>query len=273
MPNIFSTMKIIEQLNIGKREGTPCEDGWIVTDDFAAVVDGSTAKIKLAPGQESPGHLAMRLVCAAIQSLPAEVTKEDAAVILTQAIANNHTYDAVGYRPTCSAVIYSNARKEVWFIGDCQGRWLGKTYKFEKLVDKVLIDIRCRVIRYYLSHGYTVEDIKKNDKGRAFIYDAMCEQLHFQNDPNRKNPYAYPVIDGQEIDPAKIKCFSVADVHEIILSSDGYPELFDTLEATEKRLEEILAKDPLCINENPASKCLIEGNRSFDDRTYLRFEI
>lgn len=266
-------MKVIEQFSIGKREGTPCEDGWIVTNDFAAVVDGSTAKIKLAPGQESPGHLAMRLVCGAIRTLPAEATKEEAAVVLTQVIANDQTYAALNYRPTCSAVIYSNARKEVWFIGDCQGRWLGKTYKFEKFVDKVLIDIRCRAIRYYLDHGYTEEDIKRHDKGRAFIYDAMCDQLHFQNDPDKRNPYAYPVIDGQPINPQRIRCYSVAGLHELILTSDGYPEVFDTLAETEAYLADVLIKDPLCIRENPASKCLIEGNRSFDDRTFLKLEL
>ena len=266
-------MKIIEAFSIGKREGTPCEDGYVVTDDFAAVVDGSTAKIKLAVGQESPGHLAMRLVCAAIQTLPASATKEEAICILTQTIANDHTYDAANYRPTCSAVIYSNARKEIWFIGDCQARWLGTTYKFEKLVDRVLIDIRCRAIRYYLSHGYTEEDIKRNDKGRTFIYEALCDQLHFQNDTDPKNPYAYPVIDGQPIHPEQVRCYSVANANEIILTSDGYPVIEDTLEATEARLSEILIKDPLCINENPASKCLVKGNRSFDDRTYLKIAL
>lgn len=266
-------MKVIEQFSIGKREGTPCEDGWIVTDDFAAVVDGSTAKIKLKVGQESPGHLAMRLVCEAIKHLPAESSKEETLLTLTQVLAQDQTYAAVNYRPTCSAVIYSNYRKEVWFIGDCQGRWLGQTYKFEKLVDKVLIDMRCRAIRYYLDHGYTEADIKQNDKGRAFIFDALCDQLHFQNDPNRKNPYAYPVIDGQPIDPSQVRSYSVAETSELILTSDGYPEIFDTLEETEAYLADVLTKDPLCIKENPASKCLVDGNRSFDDRTFLKIEI
>ena len=266
-------MKIIEKYSIGKKEGTPCEDGWVVTENFAAVVDGSTAKIKLAPGQENPGHLAMRLVCDAIRQLPAQATKEEAAVLLTEAVAADQTFAGIGYRPTCSAVIYTNARKEVWFIGDCQGRWLGQTYKFEKLVDKVLIDIRCRAIRYYLTHGYTEDDIKQNDKGREFIYDAMLDQLHFQNDPDPHNPYAYPVIDGQPINPAHIRCYSVADAQELILTSDGYPKVFDTLEETEAYLADVLAKDPLCINENPASKCLVAGNRSFDDRTYLKLEL
>lgn len=268
-----SIMKILEQFSIGKREGTPCEDGWIVTDDFAAVVDGSTAKIKLAAGQESPGHLAMRLVRACITTLPAACTKEEALRLFTQVIAADDTYTALGYRPTCSAVVYSRFQNEVWFIGDCQARWNGTSHWFEKRVDQILIDIRCRAIRYYLQHGYTVEDIKKNDKGRAFIYDALREQVHFQNDPDTSNPYRYPVIDGQPIDASLIPSFKLEGVGELILASDGYPELHDTLKETEDRLQAVLAIDPLCICENPATKCLVEGNRSFDDRTYLRLQL
>lgn len=269
----FACMRIIEQFSIGKREGTPCEDGWVVTAHFAAVVDGSTAKMKVPEGQESPGHLAMRLVCKAIEELPADVDMKTMLQRLTAVVADDPTYQGTNYRPTCSAVIYSRFHQEVWFIGDCPGRWLGQTYQFEKLVDKILIDMRCRAIRYYLSHGYTVDDIKQHDKGRAFIYDALCDQVHFQNDPDKKNPYAYPVIDGQPIDPSLVRCFSVANASELILTSDGYPKVCDTLEATEAHLADVLKKDPLCIQENPATKCLVEGNRSFDDRTYLRIEI
>ena len=266
-------MKIIEQFNIGKREGTPCEDGWVVTSTFAAVVDGSTSKIKIAAGQESPGHLAMRLVCEAIRNLPATITKEETLEVLTQVLAADQTYSSAHYRPTCSAVIYSQHYQEVWFIGDCQARWSSKTHHQEKLVDQILTDMRCRAVRYYLEHGYTEEDIKKNDKGRAFIFDALREQVHFQNDPDPRNPYRYPVIDGQPIAPELVPAQSVQGAKELILASDGYPELFDTLEDTEKRLQEVLLNDPLCIHENPATKCLVEGNRSFDDRTYLRLEL
>lgn len=266
-------MKIIEQFSIGKREGTPCEDGWVVTSDFAAVVDGSTAKIKIALGQESPGHLAMRLVCETIKKLPAEATKEETLQALTRVIAQDQTYKGTDYRPTCSAVIYSRFHHEIWFIGDCQARWSGKTHKHEKLVDQILTDMRCRAIHYYLQHGYTEEDIRKEDKGRAFIFNALREQVYFQNDPDRSNPYSYPVIDGQPIASDKVPVFPLGDAQEIILSSDGYPKLFDSLEATENWLKEVLLKDPLCINENPATKCLVEGNRSFDDRTYLKIKL
>ena len=266
-------MNIIEQFSIAKREGSPCEDGWVVTPDFAAVVDGSTAKIKISPGQESPGHLAMRLVCETIRLLPADSSMEEVLPKLTRAIADDQTYAKANYRPTCSAVIFSRHRREVWFISDCQARWNGETHIFEKPVDHLLTDIRCRAIHHYLEHGYTEEDIRKEDKGRAFIMDALREQLFFQNDANPLNPYRYPVIDGQPIDPEKVPVLPVGDAHELILASDGYPTLYDSLDETERHLKELLEKDPLCINENPATKCLVEGNRSFDDRTYLRLEI
>lgn len=266
-------MKIREVFSLGKREGAPCEDGWVVTENFAAVVDGSTSKIKINIGQESPGHLAMRLVCEAIRTMPAKINKKDALLVLTEAIASDHTYEASHYRPTCSAVIYSRYHKEIWFIGDCQARWLGKTYHFEKRVDKILTEIRCRAIHYYLEHGYSADDIRKHDKGRAFIFEALCDQLHFQNDPDKTNPYGYPVIDGQAIHAEQVPCLTVCDTEELILASDGYPTLHDTLSATEQHLADILTKDPLCINENPSSKCLVEGNRSFDDRTYLRIQL
>jgi len=59
--------------------------------------------------------------------------------------------------------------------------------------------------------------------------------------------------------------------HEIVLASDGYPFLKSTLEASEKALEELLKHDPQCVNSFIATKGLVEGNKSFDDRTYIRF--
>ena len=266
-------MEVIEQCRIGKRKDKPCEDGWVVTNDFAAVVDGSTAKMKVPDGQESPGHLAMRLVCAAIAQLPAAATKKEILVALTKAVAQDTTYAHTHYRPTCSAVIYSRYHQTVWFIGDCQCRYAQHTYKNEKLVDRILTGIRCDAIQYYLQQGYTPEDIRKNDKGRAFIYDALCDQLHFQNDPDPHNPYRYPVIDGQPIDEDLVPALSVSPGNELILASDGYPVLEDTLPSTEQILHELLQKDPLCIQENPATKCLVVGNTSFDDRTYVKIKL
>ena len=40
-------MKIIESSIIGKKSQEACEDGMVVTDDFIAVIDGSTSKKRM----------------------------------------------------------------------------------------------------------------------------------------------------------------------------------------------------------------------------------
>ena len=58
---------------------------------------------------------------------------------------------------------------------------------------------------------------------------------------------------------------------EIVLASDGYPFLKPTLAASEAALAEQIANDPQNIRSFIATKGIVEGNKSFDDRTYIRF--
>ena len=60
---------------------------------------------------------------------------------------------------------------------------------------------------------------------------------------------------------------------QVVLASDGYPVLKDTLAESEKSLDELLQKDPQCLWENRGTKGLVKGNQSFDDRTYVRFAV
>ncbi len=68
---------------------------------------------------------------------------------------------------------------------------------------------------------------------------------------------------------------TVYQVHagdEIILASDRYPMLQETLQSSEQILPWILAKDVLIIGRPYSStKGLVPGNVSYDDRTYIRF--
>ena len=61
--------------------------------------------------------------------------------------------------------------------------------------------------------------------------------------------------------------------HEIILASDGYPVLKPTLQQSERELEYIMREDPQCCRLYESTKGLKSGNKSFDDRTYIRFQI
>lgn len=271
-------MKIIEQSCIGKKEKAACEDGYAVTEDFAAVVDGSTSKAKRQTGIPGPtsGLRAMRTVLSALPSLPAESTLEQALAHFTSALRKatpNLKELPAEERPTCSAAVYSRTRREIWLIGDCQCRFGGQTYTHPKLIDSVLTQMRCDAVRYFLKRGATQEELRRDDRGRAFILDALREQTNFQNDPNPYNPFSYPVLDGTPVDPRSVAVLDASRAPAIVLASDGYPALFDTLAETEAHLRQLLRQDPLCIEANPATKCLVSGNRSFDDRTYLKIEI
>lgn len=265
-------MKIIESYIQGKQGRSElCEDGYVVTDHFAAVVDGSTSKVGAHGGRE-----AMRLTLDAIRGLPPAADKEEVLRRLTAAVAPHNPPQAAtqaAYRLTCSAVLYSRHWHTVWLIGDCQCRLSGHTYTHPKLVDRVLTEARCEAVRYLLEHGASPAALRRNDLGRAFIMDALREQTNFQNDPNPRNPFRYPVIDGFPVDPAAVPAIPVGEATFLVLASDGYPVLHDTLQETEAELHRLLEADPLCIGPNAATKCWMEGTFSFDDRAYLSLRL
>ena len=280
-PDNSHNMTIKESFQAAKSPQTTTEDGIAVTNNFAAVVDGSTSKGTLLLGGKSSGRVAMEIVCESIQHLDANITSAEAANKLTNDIRqlyieNDLLENAIAKaenRFTCSAVIFSKRRREIWFIGDCQCRFGGQTYTNEKLVDRILADIRCDAIEYLLRHGHTIEDLQLKDLGRAFILDALKDQCNFQNSKG-DNPFLYAVIDGFPIDEGMIKTIHVPPhIHEVVLASDGYPVVCDTLDATEKELQRLLRTDLLCYSENRCTKGVMAGADSYDDRTFLRIEI
>jgi glycerophosphoryl diester phosphodiesterase len=60
---------------------------------------------------------------------------------------------------------------------------------------------------------------------------------------------------------------------EIVLATDGYPFLCKTLAESEDRLNRQREEDPLNIGEFQATKAFHPDNKSFDDRTYIRFQV
>ena len=265
-------MKVIESFLCGKRpDQSLCEDGFTVTDNWAAVVDGSTSK-----SGRAGGLTAMKTVISEIRNLPPDATMPQAVEIFTKALARKNPPEAAArgeLRLTCSAVIFSNRRREVWMIGDCQCRFGGKTYTNPKLVDTVLTEARVDAVKYLLANGHTVEELRKNDLGRKAIFDLLREQTNFQNCRDPYNPFRYTVLDGFMPDVKTIPVIPVGKSTELILASDGYPVLFDDLRDSENYLRDNLNDDPLRIYDNPATKCFITGNLSFDDRCYVRLAI
>lgn len=288
-------MKIIESSIIGKKSPEACEDGMVVTDDFIAVIDGSTSKTPkhLNPDMKN-GRYAMMLISEYIR----EELKTDASVDEfcqgVTAYIYNKVYEKLGVeerlkehpeeRLTASAILYSRTRNEVWMVGDCQAIIDGKLYENGKPYEEKIARKRVELIAQGLSPAEARKQIE------PLLIKAM---LSGQNQ-------TYTVIDGFPIYWEGVKVVSVSDScsvqdsvpasdsvpcsdsasasgtisvssSEIVLASDGYPFLEPTLAASEAALAEQIANDPQNIRSFIATKGIVEGNKSFDDRTYIRF--
>ncbi len=271
-------MEVIEKCVIGKKNQHECEDGIFVSDSFIAVIDGSTSKTdrRIRP-QCKNGRLCMELIKTYIASLAHDADLQDFCTGVTSYIYN--VYGKYGIdterllfhpeeRLTASAVIYSSFRNQVWFIGDCQGIINGTYYDNPKPMEAVFAEKRAAVLAEKLSCGaVTVEDVQTDDIGRRAIIGGLTDYCKNQNQ-------LYPVIDGFKIPISKTKTVCVeTGCKEIILASDGYPFLKPTLQESESALADLLEQDPLCMKIFKATKGLMYGNKSFDDRSYVRFRI
>ncbi|HRM86413.1 MAG TPA: hypothetical protein PL178_00670 [Prevotella sp.] len=288
-------MKIIESSIIGKKSPEACEDGMVVTDDFIAVIDGSTSKTPkhLNPDMKN-GRYAMMLISEYIrEELKADASVDDFCQGVTAYIYNK-VYEKLGVeerlkehpeeRLTASAILYSRTRNEVWMVGDCQAIIAGKLYENGKPYEEKIARKRVELIEQGLSPAEARKQIE------PLLIKVM---LSGQNQ-------TYTVIDGFPIYREGVKIVSVSDScsvqdsvpasdsvpcsdsasasdtipsssSEIVLASDGYPFLKPTLAASEAALAEQIANDPQNIHSFIATKGIVEGNKSFDDRTYIRF--
>lgn len=266
-------MEILEQQLIGKKNQETCEDAIVVTTHHLAVIDGSTSKTNrsIQPGVRN-GRYAMMLASQCIENLPAEATCEDFCQSVTAsfaAIYESHHYseDYITEHPeerlTCSAAVYSIHHREIWMIGDCQCLVDGKLYENPKPMEAANAAKR---IAYIRENRLSESSIREHDEGRDHIINDIISSMHLQNK-------TFSVIDGTPIYMKGVKHIPTRDAHEIVLATDGYPFLHTTLAESEAALQDLLQKDPCCLEIFQATKACMNGQVSFDDRAYLRFNI
>ena len=279
-------MMIIESSIIGKKSQEACEDGMVVTGDFIAVIDGSTSKTPkhLNPDMKN-GRYAMMLISEYIrEELKADASVDDFCQGVTAYIYNK-VYEKLGVeerlkehpeeRLTASAILYSRTRNEVWMVGDCQAIIDGKLYENGKPYEQEIARKRVELIKQGLSPA----------EARKHIEPLLIEAMLSGQNKNYTVIDGFPIYqEGVKIVALKTKPVSsgietyfqeqtkpVSSPNEVVLASDGYPFLKPTLAASEAALAEQIANDPQNIHSFIATKGIVEGNKSFDDRTYIRF--
>lgn len=270
-------MEIIESYIEGKVGNQKCDDGLFINDNFISVIDGVTSKGNLLWEGKKSGEFAKEIICKELENMNKEIDAFSAITQLNEAILKNYgdRYSIVKQhfeeRVAATIIIFSKFRNEIWIFGDCQCLVNGKYANNPKIIDKILSNVRSLYINLELLKGKTKDELSINDTGREFILPLIKETTKFAN--QHSSIYGYNVLDGFEIDPTKATIIKTNIGDEIVLASDGYPYLKRTLKESEDILKEILEKDPLFIDLFKSTKGLMSGNKSFDDRTYIKFII
>lgn len=266
-------MEIIEVFRKGKSRNKICEDQYAITDHFVAVIDGVTSKSDFRSGRNTTGRLAADIIKSVIETMPDNTSLKGFLDGVNERFArmceeypdlkNNRDK---GMQAVCA--IYSDYYREIWMIGDCQVMVDGREYRNNKPSDEILSNMRSLVISC-LRDDHTERECM--DTGRSIVLPWILESTRFANDAD--SPYGYALINGEDIPESLIRKIKLdSSDHEIILASDGYPYLKNTLADSENCLKQTMLADPACCTFL-STKALCEGDDSFDDRTYIRFVI
>ncbi|MBT1181932.1 hypothetical protein JS531_08205 [Bifidobacterium sp. CP2] len=300
-------MRIIERFCRGKHADQSLnEDGLVVTEDYAAVVDGVTGKSLRHLWKPSGGVVAKDLLASAIAGLPGEASMREAQRALDGRLrdeyarfaamhgdmpsddGSSHVFEVEPWeRLQANAVIYSAFRREVWLFGDCQVMMNGVQTPTLKRVDELLGELRSfatQALRLREEAEARCPDdpetvtadgsarssrvVGSGDPARDLIMPFLRLQSEFAN---RRGEYGYFVFDGFADPTYPIHIAPVQPGAEVVLASDGYPLLRSTLAGSEAELARLRREDPGLVREFRSTKGFTAGLESFDDRTYLRF--
>lgn len=269
-----------------------CEDDWVVTEDFACVVDGATSPTgrMWTNGQLTGGQWAARVLCNAVQNdLTPQMTASDIITTLTSSLRRAYQEEPGALqvmqrqpeeRATASLVLYSKWSRQVILVGDCQAALVDESgkilhrYQPDRYVDKVTSQARAMFWQAELLGNGESGKTFDSDPGRDLIHPLLKRQRRFQNNMKAPELYRYWAMDGFPVEEEGIEVYNVPQsIKHLILASDGYPILYSTLKETEEHVQKLIREDPMLIDQYMSTKGVWEGQESFDDRTYLRIRL
>lgn len=292
-------MRIIEQFVEGKSANPlTCEDTIVVTDNHIAVIDGATdisgkrylVDLSSEGGGETvsatSGKYASITLAETIRNFDADVTPE--RMIELMSVSLEGTFNPDGSSPKAVAVIYSKFWNQILAVGDSSfgiflkdGTALPLSRPVKTSLEQIVVESRAlyaELIKFGAkieletpdSYGDISEVLKKDFAG-AYVMSVVSGEHVLANNPYSE--YGFPVINGGTIPLEMTEVIDVpVDADYVVLHSDGYPETYATLDEAENRIEDIRVNDPKCVNIYKASRGVVEGNVSFDDRSYISFK-
>ncbi len=274
---------VIEEQALVAKTGKPEENEDLIHSSpaFVAVIDGVTAKTERRWDGKTGGQVCAHLIDQVLSQLPCTVTAREAVDAITTRIHDFYQEQGVSelvqadpsQRASAALIVVSLYLREIWFVGDCQCLLENRIILNTKPVDAITTEARAMFLETEVQKGTTIEALRAHDAGRAFILPLLRQQQLFQNNP-ASGTYWYPIIDGFPVPDEGIRVEHISKkIHTIILASDGYPILKNSLEASEQALHHILENDPLLFRLYKTTKGVQDGNVSYDDRAYIKLRL
>lgn len=262
---------VVERFLAARHPDQPNADVIVIGDHVVAVVDGSTAKAWEAPGPTGVDVAAA--VADVLRTAPADTTLQDTVAAATSAVAAIGDLDSrpATERPCATFAAIHLPRREVWRVGDEQVLIGSRLVPSTGVGEGDVAERRAAVLREHLAAGASVDELRADDPGRAAVMPSLRELAGRRNTAEGQG---YGAIDGAGVPERYLEVIPVPDdVAEVVLGTDGYPDLRPTLAGSESALAARLAEDPLMITPPPATKGLTPGADSFDDRAYVRVRL
>ena len=256
----------LEAFSRGKAEDGDSEDRLIRTAHHFGVLDGSRGP---AYGEADVITAIMDDAVMLMQSVPRDISLEalvEAFTALVRARKIEASLDDLRRTGGFVFCLYSAHHAEIWRVGDCKFRMRGETNAKFWRTEELCAEIRAMMIRSMLHDGLSQADIMAQDDYDRLIAPALSCQSNYLN--REGDDAAFGAIIGNAVPAPFIERYP-AKTGRLVITSDGYPALFDSLAETEAHLATLLEEDPLCIGRNLQCKGMGPGRLSFDDRTYI----
>ena len=245
-----------------------CEDALFTNEYFIAVVDGVTSKSNFTHEGMKTGKIASNIIKDFLATLDPQASIETVISDVNQAFEDkfyahvDFPLNRIEHGPQAAMALYSDFHKCIYLIGDCQASVNGQWYTQSKASDAILSAFRSLILHI---------NPNQHQEARDAIMPYLVSTNTFANKADTR--FGYSVLNGQEIPSCLIISIPVQAGDEIVLTSDGYPEIRPTFEETEAYLQEIIHNDPDLIDQFISTKGVTPDQVSFDDRSYIAFKV
>ncbi len=248
-------------------------------ESFVAVIDGVSDKSGLRYEGLSGGRWAALAVADEISRLEADSSLAVAESRITARLASGQEalYPSWNESPPAGAalVCYSRARREIWRIGDGHYAIDGVASPGTIQIDEIALAARWAYVECLRRSGMSDSDIadhpgQQGAQPGSLLRPLHLVQHHFAN-LSERHPLAYGVLNGHPVPDHLREIVSLSrGVQQVAMSTDGYPRILPTLEATERYLADDLTADPLRVGQHRGFAALQPSMLSYDDRAYVR---